>query len=119
MATVDGARPRARFSTRRLLRRRELYDAGKVGTGFGSREGSELIARLREHERKQSPFREVPRADAREARWAEPVTVAEVEFTDWTRDRRVRHPSLKGIREDKEAREVRRETRKDRQEGET
>jgi bifunctional non-homologous end joining protein LigD len=32
--------------------------------------------------------------------------VAEVEFTDWTQDRRVRHPSLKGIREDKDAREV-------------
>jgi bifunctional non-homologous end joining protein LigD len=65
-----------------------------------------LIRRLRKHERKHLPFREVPRADARDARWVEPVTVAEVEFTDWTRDRRVRHPSLKGIREDKEAREV-------------
>jgi hypothetical protein len=84
----------------------DLVYAGKVGTGFGSREGGQLIRRLRKHERKQSPFREVSRADAREARWAEPVTVAEVEFTDWTRDRRVRHPSLKGIREDKDAREV-------------
>jgi bifunctional non-homologous end joining protein LigD len=84
----------------------ELHYAGKVGTGFGSREGSELIHRLRKHERKQSPFREVPRSDARNVRWVEPVTVAEVEFTDWTRDRRVRHPPLKGIREDKDAREV-------------
>ena len=40
------------------------------------------------------------------ARWVDPVTVAEVEFTDWMHGRRVRHPSLKGIREDKEAREV-------------
>jgi ATP-dependent DNA ligase len=59
-------------------------------------------------------FTEVPRADAREARSVEPVTVAEVEFTGWTRDRRVRHPSLKGIREDKEAREVTIETPADR-----
>jgi bifunctional non-homologous end joining protein LigD len=85
----------------------ELHYAGKVGTGFGSREGSELIRRLRKHERPRSPFAErVPSADARGAHWVDPVTVAEVEFTDWTQDRRVRHPSLKGIREDKDAREV-------------
>jgi bifunctional non-homologous end joining protein LigD len=54
------------------------------------------------------------RADARAAHSVEPVTVAEVEFTDWTRDRRVRHPSLKGIREDKDVREVTIERRADR-----
>jgi bifunctional non-homologous end joining protein LigD len=87
--------------------RGKLRYAGKVGTGFGLQEGREIVRRLRRHERRQSPFGEqVPRADARDARWLDPVDVAEVEFTAWTRDRRVRHPSFKGIREDKEAREV-------------
>jgi bifunctional non-homologous end joining protein LigD len=56
-----------------------------------------------------SPFVEVPRAEARDARWVEPVHVAEVEFTAWTRDGHIRHPSFKGMRLDKEARKVRAE----------
>jgi len=41
--------------------------------------------------------------------WVEPVLVAEVEFTDWSRDGRLRHPSFQGLREDKPAREVKAE----------
>jgi bifunctional non-homologous end joining protein LigD len=108
LATLDGAASWVQFGW--YFDDGELHDAGKVAAGFGARERGQLIRRLWKHERKQSPFTEVPRADARDARWAEPVTVAEVEFTDWTRDRRVRHPSLKGIREDKEPREVTMET---------
>jgi hypothetical protein len=59
-----------------------------------------------------SPFVAVPRPDVKEARWAEPQLVAEVEFTAWTRDDRVRHPIFKGLREDKPAKAVRRETAK-------
>jgi bifunctional non-homologous end joining protein LigD len=51
----------------------------------------------------------VSRPDAKDARWAEPELVAEVEFSTWTRDGWVRHPSFKGMREDKPAKEVRRE----------
>jgi len=43
------------------------------------------------------------------AHWVEPKVVVEVEFTEWTDDGRLRHPSFVGIREDKAAREVRRE----------
>ena len=90
--------------------RGKLRYAGKVGTGFGLQEGREIVRRLRKHERRQSPFAEqVPRPDARDARWVDPVNVAEVEFTAWTRDGRVRHPSFKGFREDKNPREVKRE----------
>jgi bifunctional non-homologous end joining protein LigD len=53
------------------------------------------------------PFADVPRADARDAHWVEPVLVAEVEFTEWSRHGRLRHPSLQGLRQDKPAREVR------------
>jgi bifunctional non-homologous end joining protein LigD len=52
----------------------------------------------------------VPRPDAKDARWNEPKLVCEVEFSTWTRDGRVRHPSFKGLRGDKLAKAVRRET---------
>ena len=51
----------------------------------------------------------VPRPDAKDLRWTEPQLVAEVEFTAWTRDGRVRHPSFNGLREDKAAKAVRRD----------
>jgi bifunctional non-homologous end joining protein LigD len=54
-----------------------------------------------------SPFVDLPRAEARDAHWVEPALVAEVEFTVWTRDGRLRHPSFKGLREDKDPRKVR------------
>jgi len=41
--------------------------------------------------------------------WVEPRLVCEVEFAEWTHDGRLRAPSYKGLREDKEAEEVRRE----------
>ena len=51
----------------------------------------------------------VPREHARLARWVRPELVAEVEFTAWTREGRLRHPSYKGLREDKDANTVVRE----------
>ena len=42
-------------------------------------------------------------------RWIQPVMLCEVAFTEWTEDGRIRHPSFQGLREDKEARSVRRE----------
>jgi bifunctional non-homologous end joining protein LigD len=87
----------------------KLHYAGKVGTGFSQKLGRELIAKLEKHGRKDSPFVDVPRADARDARWVDPVLVAEIEFTSWTRDRHLRHPSFKDLREDKPAGQVRAE----------
>jgi bifunctional non-homologous end joining protein LigD len=66
-----------------------------------------LLLKLRLLSRDASPFVDVPRADAREAHWVEPALVAEVEFTEWSRDGRLRHPSFQGLREGKPAREVR------------
>jgi bifunctional non-homologous end joining protein LigD len=77
-----------------------------VGTGFGERLGREIIAKLDRNRRETSPFVDVPRAEARDARWVEPALVAEVEFTAWTRDGHLRHPSFKGLRLDKDARRV-------------
>jgi bifunctional non-homologous end joining protein LigD len=46
----------------------------------------------------------------RELRWLKPKLVAQVRFVEWTTDQHLRHAAFVGIRDDKEARDVRRET---------
>ncbi len=87
--------------------RGELRYAGKVGTGFDTATLRRLRARLDELEQPGSPFAE-PVAE-RTAHWVRPELVAQVGFTEWTRDGRLRHPRFLGLREDKSAREVVRE----------
>jgi bifunctional non-homologous end joining protein LigD len=45
----------------------------------------------------------------RDTTWVKPELVAQVAFTEWTRDGRLRHPRYLGLRDDKPAREVVRE----------
>ena len=71
--------------------------------------GQSIMAALQGISRDTSPFVVVPRPDAKDAHWAERKLVCELEFSQWTRDGRVRHPSFKGMREDKRAKAVRRE----------
>ena len=77
----------------------ELRFAGKVGTGFSEPELDRLAATLRSLERPTSPFS--GRQPQRGAIFAEPALVAEVEFTEWTAEGMLRHPSYKGLRDDK------------------
>jgi len=87
-----------------------LLFSGKVGTGFDAPTLRSVLRRLEPLVRETSPFANPPRgATARGVRWVEPQLVAEVSFTEWTDDGRLRHPSFQGLREDKPAREVRRE----------
>jgi bifunctional non-homologous end joining protein LigD len=86
-----------------------LQYAGQVGTGFTAKTLKDLQKRLQPLERDTSPFEAVPRQYAKTAHWVDPVLVAEVDFGHWTKDGRMRHPSYKGLRDDKEAREVVRE----------
>jgi bifunctional non-homologous end joining protein LigD len=87
-----------------------LVYAGHVGTGFTERMLDELLALLRPLERKTSPLTsEVPRAQARDARWVTPKLVGEVRFGEWTRDGRMRHPVWRGLRPDKAVEDVVRE----------
>jgi bifunctional non-homologous end joining protein LigD len=86
----------------------KLLYAGKVGTGFSTRTADELRRALDRLALASSPFsNKVPRM-AR-AHWVKPALVANVAFTEWTPDGRLRHPSFQGLREDKPAREVVRE----------
>ena len=87
-----------------------LVFAGHVGTGFTDRALRDLAARLTTVGRDSSPYdTEVPREHARDARWVEPVLTGEVEFAEWTRDGRLRHPSWRGLRPDVAPDEVERE----------
>lgn len=84
-----------------------LRYAGKLGTGFDAQELERLAGLLDSLARKDSPFTG-PRAP-KGAHFVEPTLVCEVEFTEWTRAGTLRHPSYKGLREDKPATEVVRE----------
>jgi bifunctional non-homologous end joining protein LigD len=85
----------------------ELRYAGKVGTGFTQATLRDLAARLAPLRRDTSPFAGEIRE--RSATWVEPRLVAQVGFSEWTRDGRLRHPRFLGLREDKAARDVVRE----------
>jgi bifunctional non-homologous end joining protein LigD len=54
-----------------------------------------------------TPLADVPPADARDAMWVTPALVGEVEFSEWTRTGRLRHPSWRGLRPDKDVSDVR------------
>jgi bifunctional non-homologous end joining protein LigD len=87
----------------------ELRYAGKVGTGFTRATLRDLAAQLAPLKRDRSPFADEVRE--RTATWVEPELVAQVGFSEWTQDHRLRHPRFLGLRDDKAAREVVREAR--------
>ncbi|MFE6176858.1 non-homologous end-joining DNA ligase [Streptomyces sp. NPDC056464] len=84
-----------------------LRYAGKVGTGFDRGTLLELRERLDGMRVARSPFDGPVRQAG--ARWARPELVAQIDFTEWTRDGLLRHPRYLGLRDDKAAEEVVRE----------
>jgi bifunctional non-homologous end joining protein LigD len=79
--------------------------AGKVGTGFDTDTLHDLARRLAPLRRERSPF-DVGDPPTRATTWVEPELVAQVGFSEWTRDGRLRHPRFLGLRDDKPAKEV-------------
>ena len=89
---------------------RTLIFAGKVGTGFTVKLAQDLRLRLDALEQTACPFRPCPAGWlGRHAHWVRPKLVADVVFTEWTDDGKIRHPSFQGLRSDKSAAGVRRE----------
>jgi bifunctional non-homologous end joining protein LigD len=92
-----------------------LRYAGKVGTGFSMESARDLIERFDEI---QATKPVLTRAETKgmgagewgAAHWVRPVMLCEVAFTEWTEDGRIRHPSFQGLREDKDAADVKQET---------
>lgn len=83
--------------------------AGKVGTGFDEGLLRSLHAQLQNLEQESSPF--VDPVKERECHWVRPELVANLSFTEWTADGKLRHPVFQGLRSDKAASEVVRETK--------
>lgn len=84
-----------------------LRYAGKVGTGFDTRMLEELHDRMVPLRIERPAVSDPPRE--RGAAWVRPELVAEIRFTEWTSDGKLRHPTFLGLRLDKSAADVRRE----------
>ena len=101
--------------------KKKLLFAGKVGTGFSSKLLASLHKKFRAEERGDCPFADLPSkqggqwvqgitpAMMRKCTWVNPVLVAQIKFAEWTRDLKLRQPVFLGLREDKDAEEVKRE----------
>jgi ATP-dependent DNA ligase len=86
-------------------RRGKLVYAGKVGTGYDTDTLRRLAAQLARLEMTTSPFAAdgLPRTGVH---WVKPKLVAEIRFTEWTTDGKLRHPRFIGLRDDKRPEEV-------------
>jgi bifunctional non-homologous end joining protein LigD len=101
---------------------RRLYYAGKVRAGFTTHSRGELMRRIAPIGRRSCPFVNLPstrsshwgegvtREDMAALKWVMPSVVVEVAFTEWTRDNNLRHAAYVGLREDKRAGDVVRES---------
>ena len=99
-----------------------LRFAGKVGTGFDTKSLSSLHKQMRAEERSACPFIDLPSkqngewvqgitpGEMRKFTWVNPKLVCQIKFAEWTRDLKLRQPVFVGLREDKDPREVERET---------
>jgi bifunctional non-homologous end joining protein LigD len=85
-----------------------LTYTGHTGTGFNEKELARVMTLLKPLERTECPFSERPKTNER-AHWVRPELVAQIRFTEWTADGKLRHPVYLGLRDDKRAKDVRRE----------
>lgn len=91
--------------------KKELVYCGRVGTGFTEKSLKLIHGLLQPREIKShAQLLNAPRgAEARGVQWVKPELVAEVVFAEWTADQQLRHPSFKGLREDKKPMDIGRE----------
>jgi bifunctional non-homologous end joining protein LigD len=89
-----------------------LQYVGHTGTGFNEKELARLMKLFGPLETTTSPFRVKPKTNER-PHWVEPELVAQIRFTEWTADAKLRHPVYLGLRDDKRPEDVRREDTSD------
>jgi bifunctional non-homologous end joining protein LigD len=100
----------------------QLYFAGQVRAGFTPHLRHTVMASLADLQISQCPFVNLPNStgrshwgegitieDMRSLRWVRPSVVVEVAFTEWTADALLRHASFVALRDDKSARDIRRD----------
>jgi len=87
---------------------RDLVYCGHTGTGFNEKELTRLMRLLTPLEVAAPPFRDRPKTNEK-PHWTKPELIAQIRFTEWTADRRLRHPVYLGLRDDKRPKDVHRE----------
>ena len=87
----------------------KLVYAGKVGTGFTRQVAKDTYKKLDLLKTGQNPFPEKPPRGLRPYVFVDPKILCEVSFAEWTADGHIRHGSFKGLREDKNPKEVKEE----------
>jgi bifunctional non-homologous end joining protein LigD len=99
-------------------RKKRLIFAGRVGTGFNDKALKEIFAQLKPLEVPGPMVEEIQEPSGRwrprgwkasDSRWVKPKLIAQVQFTEWTSDGILRHPSFQGLRDDKRPEDVVRE----------
>ena len=78
---------------------------GNVGTGFTEKSLTEMNTLLQKYSTTAMPFKTKPPGSTT-AKWVTPHIVVEIEFSEWTVENSLRHPSFKGIRTDKPAKKI-------------
>jgi len=122
---IGGYRPDGPDSLDALLvgyyERGELMFAGKVRAGFIPPVRREVLRKLKPLRVAECPFAKLPddkksrwgagitAEEMRQMQWTKPQLVAQIRFVEFTADGRLRHAAFLGLREDKTAREIRRE----------
>ena len=89
----------------------DLINTGHTGTGFDEKELARVMKLLAPLETKTCPFKVKPKTNER-PHWVCPELVAQIKFTEWTADGKLRHPVYLGLRDDKKAKDVTREEQK-------
>jgi bifunctional non-homologous end joining protein LigD len=82
----------------------QLRYVGKVGTGFDTQTLASLYRKFKPLVRRQSPF--ASDVGERSATFLSPKLVAQLSFTEWTKDAKLRHPVFLGLRDDKKPKDV-------------
>lgn len=86
-----------------------LICAGRVGTGFSHEDSLDLQQKLEKIKQDKSPFFEICKLQKKDVIFVKPKLVCEVEFSQWTANGALRHPSFQGLRIDKLPKQIHKE----------
>ncbi|WP_326909114.1 DNA ligase D [Sedimentibacter sp. MB31-C6] len=88
----------------------KLVYAGRAGTGISESDMKILEDKFENLKKTESPFVLIPKSKSNEnITWLEPKIVAEIKFAEWTKENLLRQASFKGLRIDKNPKEIKRE----------